>query len=70
MHNAGLSGEPIGEPRICSKTEVPNGKLGHLQGHKDDAFNVTNEDLPGHIECTTRAAFDYIACGIARGRLH
>ena len=23
MHNAGLSGEPIGEPRICSKTEVP-----------------------------------------------
>ena len=23
MHNAGLSGEPIGEPQICSKTEVP-----------------------------------------------
>jgi len=47
-----------------------NGELGHLQGHKDDAFNVTDEDLPGHIECTTRAAFDYIACGIARSCLH
>ena len=23
MHNAGLSGEPIGDPRICSKTVVP-----------------------------------------------
>ena len=47
-----------------------NGKLGHLQGHKDDAFNVTNENLPGYIECTTRTAFDHITCGIARGCLH
>ena len=22
------------------------------QGHKDDEFNVENEELPGHIECT------------------
>ena len=36
-----------------------DGKLGHLQGHKDDAFNVTNEYFPGHIECAARAAFDY-----------
>ena len=47
-----------------------DGKLGHLQGHEDDAFNVTNECLPGHIECTARAAFDYIAGGIARSCLH
>ena len=47
-----------------------NGKLGHLQGHEDDAFNVTNEYLPGHIEGTARAAFDYIAGGIARSCLH
>ena len=38
------------------KNSSANGKLGHLQRHKDDAFNVPNEDLPGHIECTARAA--------------
>ena len=52
------------------KNSSANGKLSHLQRHKDDAFNVPNEDLPGHIECTARAAFDYVACGVARSCLH
>ena len=52
------------------KDRSADGKLGHLQRHQDDAFNVPNEDLPGHIECTARAAFDYITCGVARGCLH
>ena len=52
------------------KNRSANRKLGHLQRHKDDAFNVPNKDLPGHIECTARAAFDYIACGVARSCLH
>ena len=47
-----------------------DGKLGHLQGHQDDAFNVTDEYLPGHVECTARAAFDYIACSISRSCFH
>ena len=47
-----------------------NGKLGHLQRHQDDAFNVTNEDFPGHIQGTTCAALDNIACGVSRSCLH
>ena len=52
------------------KDRSANGELSHLQRHKNDAFNVPNEDLPGHIECTACAAFDYIACGVARSCLH
>ena len=52
------------------KNRSANGELSHLQRHKDDAFNVPNEDLPGHIECTACAAFDYVACGVARSCLH
>ena len=47
-----------------------DGKLGHLQGHQDDVFNVTDEDLSGHVECTARAAFDDIACSISRSCFH
>ena len=52
------------------KNRSANGELSHLQGHKGDAFNVPNEDLPGHIECTACAAFDYVPCGVARSCLH
>ena len=44
--------------------------MGHLQGHQNDAFNITNEDLPGHVQCAARTSFDDISCGVARGCLH
>ena len=44
--------------------------MGHLQRHQDDAFNVTNEDFPGHIQGTTYAALDHVSCGISRSCLH
>ena len=52
------------------KNRSANGELSHLQRHKDDAFDVPNEDLPGHIECTTRTAFNYVPGGVARGCLN
>ena len=52
------------------KNRSANGELSHLQRHKDDAFNVPNEDLPGHIECTACAAFYYVPCVVARSCLH
>ena len=44
--------------------------MGHLQGHQNNAFNVTDKDLPGHVQCATRTAFDYISGGVSRGCLH
>ena len=70
MHNAWTQWGAHRGSTDLFKNSSANGKLGHLQRHKDDAFNVPNEDLPGHIKCTARAAFDYIACGVARSCLH
>ena len=52
------------------KNRSANGELSHFQRHEDDAFNVPNEDLPCHIECTACAAFDYVPCVVARSCLH
>ena len=57
MHKAGLSGGAHRGSSDLFKNRSANGELSHLQRHEDDAFNVPNEDLPGHIECTACAAF-------------
>ena len=58
MHKAGLNGEPIGENKSA------DGELGHLQGHQNDAFNISNENFPRHVEHTTGPSFDDIACSV------
>jgi hypothetical protein len=41
------------------------GKLGHLQGHQNDGFDVANVDFSGHIRSATGASFDSVADGVA-----
>ena len=41
-----------------------NGELGHLQGHQNNAFDVSNEDFPRHVERTTCPSFDNITCSV------
>ena len=65
---AGLSGDPIGEPRICW---VNRGELGHLQGHEDDGLNVSDVDLAGYVGGATPSAFDHVTGRVAsRGFPH
>ena len=69
MHNAGLNGEPIGEPRICSKTEVP---MENWVIFKDIRMMRSMSRMKIFLVTLSVRhvrAFDYIACGIARGRL-
>ena len=65
--SAGLSGEPIGEPRICWENSSANGKLGHFQGHADDGFDVPSEDLAGDVQSVASSALDDVAHLVAAG---
>ena len=65
-HKARLSGEPIGDPRICSKTQLPMENC-HLQRHEDNGFHVSNTHFASDIQGTTRASFDHISSVVACG---
>ena len=41
-----------------------DGELGHLQGHQNNAFNISNEDFPRHVERTAGPSFDDITCSV------
>ena len=44
-----------------------NGELSHLQGHENNAFDVTNEDFAGDIQGSACSSFDHVASHVARG---
>ena len=47
-----------------------DGELSHLQGHQDDAFNVTNKDFSSNIQGSACASFDNVTCIVACGCFH
>ena len=70
---AGLNGDPIGEPRICSKTVDPidNWAISRdMQGHANDRFDVPSDDLASDIQCAACSAFADVPDLIAPRRFH
>ena len=45
-----------------------NGKLGHLEGHEDDGFNIANVDFSGYMQSAVGASFDNIPSRVANRR--
>ena len=42
-----------------------NGELGHLEGGTDDVVNISDVDLPGHVQLSASAAFHDVPSGVA-----
>ena len=47
---------------------VADGELGHLQGHQDDALNISDEDFPCKVQRAAGSPFDNVSSCVGGGR--